>query len=123
MVFLWKQQIDYHPNLILRFCFWLSLLFLMTSQEFYSFEETGLLQELMLFHIKVYSKCTQVSSFFLLMSETHLSLQWCFAMEFFVLKTKHCPLNSKYFQSIALLNVVFSPVSKHFEKHHQQEFH
>ena len=39
------------------------------------------------------------------MSETHLPLQWCYAMGFFILKTKPPPLNIKDFQSIALLNV------------------
>ena len=126
MVFLWKQQIDQHPNLILKFRFYLSLLFLMTSQKFYSFEETILLQEFILFHIKFITNAHRFVVSFFFMSETHLPLQWCYAMGFFILKTKPPPLNIKDFQSIALLNVegklFFSPVSKHYEKHHQQQF-
>lgn len=105
MVFLWKQQIDQHPNLILKFRFYLSLLFLMTSQKFYSFEETILLQEFILFHIKFITNAHRFVVSFFFMSETHLPLQWCYAMGFFILKTKPPPLNIKDFQSIALLNV------------------
>ena len=76
---------------------------------------------------KVYKKCTQISSFlFKIFSSCQkhslVPLQWRYAMEFFIPKTKPpIPSNIKDFRPIALLIVegklFFSLVSKRLEQH------
>ena len=76
---------------------------------------------------KVYKKCTQLSSFLFnifisCLKHEVVPLQWRYAMEFFIPKTKPpSPSNIKDFRPIALLNVegklFFSLISKRLEQH------